>query len=476
MALSTASFVILARLLTPADLGLFSVAAATVGVAQVVREFGIGGYLIQERELTLPRIRTAFTISLLISIGLGVIVLVSAKPVSAFYNEPRLNRVLDLLAINFVLIPFGSIGLTLLRRDLAFGRIFVINTVASSIGLGVAVTLGLLGYGYWALAWSSIAGTLALCFLTASLSSHGIAYRLSLAGWGRVVRYGSRSTAVAIVTEIAINANDLVIGKAVDLTAVSIFSRAQALTRIFNRDFLGAVTAVASPAFARLHRSGENVEALHEQGVLYVTAIAWPYYGFVAIFPLEVLRLLFGPQWDAAAPLVPVFCLGGAMSAPSALIITLLASIGRIDLALKADLVSQPLRIMLALACAFLVPTLMGFAIAYVISMALATIIFFLAKHSALPNDLRLISSQMMRNGLITAITLAGPAAISIYGKGHPFAHTWFMLLVAGACATVAWVLASKVLQSPIYSDPLFVELRRRVRGKRARRARVEPR
>jgi O-antigen/teichoic acid export membrane protein len=50
IALTLVSFVVVARLLTPTDIGLFSIASAIVGVAQVVRDFGVGSYLVQENE------------------------------------------------------------------------------------------------------------------------------------------------------------------------------------------------------------------------------------------------------------------------------------------------------------------------------------------------------------------------------------------------------------------------------------------
>ena len=52
--LSLAGGMIISRLLTPAQTGIYSVAAVLLGVAQVLRDFGAGQYLVQERELTRP--------------------------------------------------------------------------------------------------------------------------------------------------------------------------------------------------------------------------------------------------------------------------------------------------------------------------------------------------------------------------------------------------------------------------------------
>ena len=57
------SYVLIARLLTPEEIGIYSVATALIAIGQVVRDFGIGNFLIQEKELTKAHVRTAFGIS-----------------------------------------------------------------------------------------------------------------------------------------------------------------------------------------------------------------------------------------------------------------------------------------------------------------------------------------------------------------------------------------------------------------------------
>jgi O-antigen/teichoic acid export membrane protein len=49
IAISLASNILIARLLSPEEIGLYSVSLAVIGIAQVLRDFGVGGYLIQEK-------------------------------------------------------------------------------------------------------------------------------------------------------------------------------------------------------------------------------------------------------------------------------------------------------------------------------------------------------------------------------------------------------------------------------------------
>ena len=89
------------------------------------------------------------------------------------------------------------------------------------------------------------------------------------------------------------------------------------------------------------------MEDIHNRSITAVTAIAWPFYGFFALYPLESLRFLFGPQWDDAAPLVPIFCAAGAVAVVWSLGMNMITAMGKVKLATLSELIIQPLRIVI---------------------------------------------------------------------------------------------------------------------------------
>ncbi|RZI98007.1 MAG: hypothetical protein EOP39_27330, partial [Rubrivivax sp.] len=79
------SNVLLARLLSPEQVGIFSVSLSVIGVAQVLRDFGVVNYVIQEKELQQDSLRTAFGLSLLLGGGLFLVVAAAAPAIADFY-------------------------------------------------------------------------------------------------------------------------------------------------------------------------------------------------------------------------------------------------------------------------------------------------------------------------------------------------------------------------------------------------------
>ena len=62
--LSFGSVIIVSRLLTPEEIGIFSVSVSLLGFAHILRDFGVGNYLIQVKEVTRANMRAAFSVML----------------------------------------------------------------------------------------------------------------------------------------------------------------------------------------------------------------------------------------------------------------------------------------------------------------------------------------------------------------------------------------------------------------------------
>ena len=84
LVISIVSSMIIARLLTPADIGVFSVTMVLLAFVTTVRDMGAGCYLVQEKELTIDRIRAVWAVQLGLGVLLGLVVLIASIPVAMF--------------------------------------------------------------------------------------------------------------------------------------------------------------------------------------------------------------------------------------------------------------------------------------------------------------------------------------------------------------------------------------------------------
>lgn len=456
---------LIARLLTPAEIGVYSVTLAVMSIAQVLRDFGVASYLIQEKDLTDDHIRTALGVTLGIGIGLALVLVAAAPWVADFYREPRMRNLVWLASVNFLLLPFSTISLALLRRRLAFKALAVVNLVATVAGALTSVSLSWVGFGPLGL----VAGTLVVSATTgfAAWWAQGERrlLRPSLSHWRSLFRFGAQSSAVGIVTSVAMDINDLAVGKLMGFEPVALLSRAQGLMNLFHRDLMGAVRNVAYPAYAKAMRERQAMEPLYVSSVTLVCVVAWPFYGFVSLYALETLRLLFGPQWDAAAPLVPLFCLGGAFAAFGNLMGNLTVAMGRMDLLTRMELVFQPARAILVVVAAAYWRQPWACAAAFALTLLLQLPLIYGVKARFLPNDWPALRRNLSRSLAVTALALAVPALLLVLlprTPGQPMPWPGFALAIVSCVGT--WLLALSWCRHPLASDPAFARLTRFLR------------
>ena len=253
--------------------------------------------------------------------------------------------------------------------------------------------------------------------------------------------------------------NDLVVGRILGFAPTAILNRANGLVSLFNQQVMGAIRSVALPAFAQAHRAGQQLEPLYLASVTAVTVIAWPFYGFVALHSTDILRIMFGPQWDAAAHLVPIFCLAGAMSATCNLALTLAIAMGRNDIATKADLIAQPIRVAILVAAAVAFKSLEAVAWASLLVSVLSTPYFLWVKNGLLPTDKTAMRRGLFSSMIVTAACLFIPAFNMIllsHGGPSGLAGT----LVQAVITPIAWVIALFWLGHPLSQDRIVLRAR----------------
>ncbi|HEU6455949.1 MAG TPA: lipopolysaccharide biosynthesis protein [Roseateles sp.] len=456
------SFTLLARLLTPRQIGLYSVSMALISMAQVVRDFGLANYLIQRKELAREDVGSALGLSLLLGGGLFVGIGAAAPWIAQFYRDESLAHIVRIISTNFLILPFNSISIALLRRDMRFDALMRINVSAAAVGTFTTLGLAWAGAGSASLAWGEIGSSLTIASGVSLAGAWGHLARPQLSRWRDILRFGGPVTAANVVTSVSMDINDLAVGKMLSFGQVAIASRAQGLMNLFARDIMGTVRSVAYPAFSRVHREGGALEQRHVQSLAAVSAVAWPFYGFVAMFALEVLRLMFGPQWDASAPLVPIYCAAGAVSVLNSLVPTVMLAAGHAKLVALADLVIQPVKALLLVGVIWWWRALEPLALGFLAMAVVAVPYFYAIKQRCLPSDFRAIGRELGRNALLALFCLLPSAAVAAWLRPTGGALPLPLWLPCAAMTCLLWLLGLRLLGHPIYTELVGMLRRRR--------------
>jgi len=437
MVLQFISTIILARLLTPEDIGIFSVAAVIIGLAHMLRDFGVANYLVQEKDLTPDRIKTALGVTLTIAWSTALVLFLASSNIANFYDEPGVKNVTLILACSFLFIPFSSTILGLLRREMSFRTLFFINIIAAVAHAITGISLAYLGYGYESLAWATIASAGTTVIVGIIKRPEGSQFKPSFKEFRRIFRFGSYSSAANFIQEAGTTTPDLAIGKLLGFSSLGIYSRAFGFVSIFNYAITAAITPVVIPAFAQAHRDGTQIKKHYLLATSYYTALAWPFFCFISIMALPLILLLYGNQWIAAAPIAQLLCFAFMLHTLSFFAGNYLVATGQIELYFKSQLILQIPRIILTIAAAF--HSLAMVAAIQIIFYAASFILYHHYVHTKIEIELNGIISATYKSALIAIISSA-TTYLSTYITTPENNVT--LVFIASLTFTITWLLA----------------------------------
>lgn len=463
LAISVVSSMVIARLLTPAEIGVFSVTMVLLMFLSTVRDMGAGQYLIQEKELTTERIRAVWAVQLGLGLGLACLVLIAGYPVSVFYKEPLMFDIMLVVALNYAINPFGSLTYAWLMREMRFESVALMRFSASLTGALVSIWMAWQGHGPISLAFGALSATVMNALIAVHFRPKSFPWLPGVGEIRRVLSFGSKLTASAIVRSISGGAPELMLGKMQDLTAVGLYSRSNGLVQMFRRLFVDAVSTVCLPWFARHSRERGNFVDPFLKATAYVTAFGWSFCVAVICLAHPIVRVMYGHQWDQSVDLTRLLAAAMFFSVPTALCATALLSSGAATTIARVTVASALQSVAFVALGAWQGLLVLGFAL--IASAAVNSALWLRAtcRHIDLP--LRGLLPTLRQSAAVALFAAIGPAlALWVYGP-YPARYLMPLLLGSGG-GLVGFVAGVIVLKHPLEEEIMSIWVK--VRSRRA--------
>lgn len=458
IALQFVASLILARLLSPPEIGVFSVAATLIGLAQVVRDFGVGQYVIQEQELTQIRIRAAFTVSLTISAVLALITAGLCNIAAEFYREPGVRDVMLVLAVNFLLIPFGQTTLAVLQREMRFGAIAWVKTGSAICHFVTSIGLAYFGYSYMSLALASLVGVLSSACIANLFRPKDMPWGLNFSEAGRVISFGSFTVLTNFSAALAKGVSDLVLGRMINMTAVGLFSRASGLIEMFNQGVMSTLWAVALPHFAKSIREGGDVRYEYLRSMSLITGVAWPFFSILMLFADSLVLLLYGTAWYDCVPLVRWISGAFIIISPFYLFSSVLMALGKVRYVMWIEVGTLPIQFVFYITGA-IGGDLESVAAANVAYATVKAVVIYLVLRKQLDFGFQQFIEQLWPS-FVVMIICSGISLFVSFALGPVGLLYWQHLIVGGGTAVLGFCVGVFVAGHPLRDEIISIGVR----------------
>lgn len=331
---------IVARILPAADFGLIAVVWALLAFAGMIAGLGTGTAVIQARSIAPEALSSLYWLNVLVGVALALAFGAASPLIAIWYGEPRLQALLAWTGLSFALAAVGQPLRTMAQKELHFREIAWIELAASAGGFCVTVAGALGGFGVFSL----VAGVLVARLLGSLLD-----WALLAKGWRPELRlridevrpflsFGAYTIGSNLANTVHAQADILLGGRYLPAAVLGEYSLARNLCIQVYSVINPILTRVATPVLAVAQDDRDRLRYIYLSLVRLTTSINFPVYLALAAFADEVVAIIYGPRWTAAAEFMRILALWGLLRSIGNPAGSLSLAAGRPDLAFKWEL------------------------------------------------------------------------------------------------------------------------------------------
>lgn len=448
--LQFAGSVVLARLLTPYEMGVYAIALALTGLLAILQATGLQSFVVREPDISDDTLATAFTVNAGIGLALAAAIALVSVVGGELLREPGVRQVLLLLAILPLLGILEFLPAARMEREGRFPVIAVVGMGKHMTATGVTLAMAFAGYSYLSMAYGALAGAVVSLVAFNLVGRRFVAFRLRLGEWRRVLQHGSHMLAISGVNALSSRLSEIVLAQFAGLGALGLYSRAATLNNMLWENIHLVIGRVLLVDFAQRKQQGLSLRDTYLRAVEMLTALLWPAFAGLAVLAGPFIRIVYGEKWlGAAAPL--------SMLAVAAMVLVAITQTWEVFVASRET--GRQARLEVVRTGFGLVLFVIGalFSLTAAAAARIGEAIFSLILYR--PHLDRMTDTHTRdflaiyaRSGALT-VAAAGPAAALMALNGWSPATSPLQVAGAVAAGLAAWALAIVLLRHPLRDE-----------------------
>ncbi|CAH7459067.1 putative O-antigen transporter [Vibrio chagasii] len=309
--LKVLGMVILARVLTPTDFGLFGMVYVIIALGQVLIDSGMGGALIKKDNANEQDYNTVFTFNLLVSLLIWLVLYFSSDTIASFYNENSLTDIIPLLSSVLVIRSLTIVPVTKLTKSLNFkiqSKLVLFSYVASFfVGYYFAVK----EFGVYSLIIMSICDVSIFLILTMYVTKYKLKIGFNYTAFKGLYGFGMKISIASIIRTSYENILNIFIGKIYGTISLGFYYQARKINDVFISTTTNIINKAVFPILVKDLREGVTVK---NKMRMLLNNICWLTYLFFVLLSInaeKIVFLIFGENWTESAWMLSIIVLSG---------------------------------------------------------------------------------------------------------------------------------------------------------------------
>jgi PST family polysaccharide transporter len=321
--------IILARLLSPADYGVFAVALVALNALLSINELGVSLAIVRWKG-DLDRIGpTVTSLSIAGSVLLYAACYALAPWAATSMGSPEAAGVLRLLCAGVLIDGVTAVPAALLTRTFRQDQRLLADSVSFVTSTVVSLWLAAAGFGAWSLAWGRLVGNLSTAVALLIMAPRRWRPGFDRGEARRLLAFGLPLAGSSLLVFAMLNLDYIVVGSILGQVALGLYLLAFNLSSWPVKVFSMAVRRVSLAGFSRLQDSAERMEDAFCRALALLAAVTVPVCVLLGLLATQVVRLLYGERWVPAAAALAFLAVLGAVRVATELGYDFLVAAGR---------------------------------------------------------------------------------------------------------------------------------------------------
>jgi len=343
--LYTISNAVLARLLTPAEFGLFAMVTVFTEFVNLFKDLGLSMATIQKEEINHQQVSTMFWINIAVSCLLMLIVAAISPFVAWFYDKPQLILLTIAVGCTFIFGGLVAQHTALMRRQMRFRILAIIEIVSLAMGIVAAIISALSGLSYWSLVIMTAVRGIVYVVMVWSQSPWRPGRPVRGSGVRPMLAFGGNITGSHVLGYFSRRSDNVIIGYALGEASLGFYTKAYGLLTLPMAQIISPLQSIMIPALSRLQDDPKQYRRFFLQMLSAILFIIIPLVTFLFVSADDIINIILGSQWTAAISafryLAPAAFLSAISYAPGWLFITT----GRAGAHFRWALLSTPITV-----------------------------------------------------------------------------------------------------------------------------------
>lgn len=322
------------RILSPEDYGLMALASVVIGLLEVLDDMGLADALVKKKDPSKTYIKQVFSVLMILSILFYALLYFTAPLIATFYEDERLTLIIHVLGLQLLIRTFFYVPDGIMRRNMDFRSISIINFIATFVQSAVTITLAFTGFGVWALVLGALTATIIKTIGSLIVTRYICLPDFRFREIVEDIKFGALIVVNRLLYYFYDSSDTLIIGKVLGSNLMGTYAVSKQIAELPIDKFMRILNEVGFSAFSTIQDDHEKMKYLLCKAVRVLSLTVFPVFMGISCVSPELVSVVLGEKWISAT--IPLQIISAVMALKMMNITEpLLFAMGRPDVSVK---------------------------------------------------------------------------------------------------------------------------------------------